>query len=172
LKWPPGRGQNSGGTKASARNPIASFGLTIIGTLILSFLIGIPTLFILPQPELVYFYLPFALFAVGMVAGRTTFLGTLGFIGATVGGFIGIYAFEILFVPPWPTWPGAFQALLTMGFAAACGLGGLASGKLGLRRIERENASAPKMRRCLKCGVKVGISARKCWSCRSSLPRT
>ncbi len=69
-------------------------------------------------------------------------------------------------------WPEGFQVLMTLGFGAACGLGGAASGKLGLKRIERLTERAPKMRRCLKCGAKVGMSARKCWSCRSYLPPT
>src|SRR5881296_1946275 len=119
---------------ASVRNPLAGFGLTILGALGLSFLAGIPILF-LPQRELTYFYFPFALFGVGVFSGRTTFLGSLGFV-------------------------------------AACGLGGAASGKLGLKRIDRLTERAPKMRRCLKCGAKVGMSARKCWSCRSYLPPT
>jgi ribosomal protein L40E len=46
------------------------------------------------------------------------------------------------------------------------------SGKLGLRRIERMSETGLKMRRCLKCGAKVGVAARKCWSCRAYLPPT
>src|SRR6266571_3636299 len=119
----------------SVRNPLAGFGITILGTAALSFLVGIPILF-LPH-DLAYFYFPFALFAVGVFSGRTTFIGSLGFMGALIGG-----------------------------------IGGAASGKLGLKRIERLTDRAPKMRRCLKCGAKVGMSARKCWSCRSFLPPT
>ncbi len=141
----------------------------------LSFLVGVPIL-ILPDPyrELLSFFFPFAFFGVGLFAGRTTFLGTLGFIGATIGGFLGIYAFQTLFLASagWPLWPAGFEVLLDLAFAAACGLGGLATGKLGLRRMERLTDLAPKMRRCAKCGAKVGIAARKCWSCRSYLPPT
>jgi ribosomal protein L40E len=157
---------------ASVRNPLASFAITIFSALGISFFIGVPILF-LPQAELVYFYLPFALFGVGVFAGRGGFLGALGFIGATMGSFIGVYAFQSFFVPlGWPLWPADWAILMDAAFGAACGLGGLASGKLGLRKIEQMTEHAMKMRRCLKCGAKVGIAARKCWSCRAYLPRT
>src|SRR3989441_4985442 len=80
------------------RNPLAGFGLTILGTLGLSFLAGIPILF-LPQRELTYFYFPFALFGVGVFSGRTTFLGSLGFIGGLLGGIAGGWLFQFFFLP-------------------------------------------------------------------------
>ena len=163
---------------ASVRNPLAGFGLTILGTVGLSFLAGIPILF-LPQRELAYFYFPFALFGVSVFSGRTTFLGSLGFMGALLGGIVGVYIFQSLFLPAgWPlstavpTWLSGSQFLMTLSLGAVCGLGGAASGKLGLKRIERLTDRAPKMRRCLKCGANVGMSAQKCWSCRSYLPPT
>jgi ribosomal protein L40E len=157
------------------RHPVAGFVITILGSTGLSFLAALPLLFLTPltQREIVYFYLPFALFAVGMFAGRSGFLGSLGFIGATMGGFIGTYAFQALFIPRgWPLWPADWTILLTLAFGAACGAGGLAMGKLGMRRVEQITQRAPKMRRCLKCGAKVGMAARKCWSCRAYLPPT
>jgi ribosomal protein L40E len=161
----------------SVRNPLAGFAITILGTVALSFLVGIPIL-LLPR-DLVYFYLPFALFAVGVFSGRTTFLGSLGFMGALIGGIVGVYAFQALFLPAgWPlttgvpVWLTGTSVITILLFGSACGLGGAASGKLGLKRIERLTERAPKMRRCLKCGAKVGVSARKCWSCRSFLPPT
>lgn len=157
---------------ATVRNPLAGFGITIFAALPLCFLVGIPFLF-LPQAELVYFYLPFALFGVGMLSGRSGFLGILGFVGGTLGGFVGIYLFQSLFVPQgWPIWPAGLAILLDLAFGAICGAGGLVMGRLGLRRIERISEHAMKMRRCLKCGAKVGIAARKCWSCRAYLPPT
>lgn len=154
----------------SIRNPLAGFGITIFGALALSFLAGIPVLF-LPQRELVYFYLPFALFGVGMFSGRSGFLGSLGFIGATLGGFVGIHAFQLLFVPQgWPMWSADWTILLNFALGLICGTGGLVMGKLGLRRVEKITEHAPKMRRCKRCGAKVGIAARKCWSCRATLP--
>jgi len=164
--------KRSGGTIATVRNPLAGFALTILGSVGLSFLVAVPILF-LPDRGLIYFYLPFALFGAGFLAGRTTFLGSLGFMGGIMGGFLGLYAFQSLFLQKgWPFLPAGWIVLITLGFSAACGLGGLASGKLGLRRITRLSEHAPKMRRCLKCGAKVGIAARKCWSCRSYLPPT
>src|SRR5437899_11071022 len=154
------------------RNPLAGFGLTILGTLGLSFLAGIPILF-LPQRELTYFYFPFALFGVGVSPGGTAVLGALGFIGGLLGGIAGVWLFQFLFLPAgWPMWPASLQVLMTLGFGAACGLGGAASGKLGLKRIERLTVRAPKERRLLKCGGQVRLSARNCGSCRSFLPPT
>ena len=156
----------------SIRNPLAGFGITIFAAMGLTFVLGIPILF-LPQPELVYFYLPFALFGVGMLSGRGGFLGSLGFIGATLGAFVGLYAFQTLFIPHgWPLWPGDWTILMNLGFSALCGCGGLIMGKIGLRRIERLSEHGVKLRRCLRCGVKVGIGAKKCWSCRAYLPPT
>ena len=157
---------------ASIRNPLAGFGITICAALGLSFLVGLPIL-LLPQPELVYFYLPFALFGVGMFAGRGGFLSSVGFVGATLGAFIGIYTFQLVFVPQgWPMWPAEWAALVNVAFGGAAGLGGLVMGKIGLRRIERMTEHGAKMRRCLRCGAKVGLAARKCWSCRAYLPPT
>src|SRR5439155_538739 len=85
------------------------------------------------------------------------FLGTLGFIGATMGAFLGVYAFQSLFVPQgWPLWFSDWTILIDAAFGGCCGIGGLASGKLGLRRTERMSETGLKMRRCLKCGAKVG----------------
>src|SRR5437899_11490747 len=101
------------------RNPLAGFGLTILGTLGLSFLVGIPILF-LPQRELTYFYFPFALFGVGVFSGRTTFLGSLGFIGGLLGGIVGVWLFQFLFLPAGlPVRPRAVQVLEPRGLGSA-----------------------------------------------------
>src|SRR5438046_2469188 len=116
---------------AKVRNPLAGFGITIALALGFSFFMCVPILF-LPQAELVYFYLPFALFGVGAFAGRSGFLGTLGFIGATMGAFLGVYAFQSVFLPQrWPLWFSDWALLLDAASGACCGLGGLASGKVG-----------------------------------------
>src|SRR2546427_11724245 len=102
------------------RNPLAGFGLTILGTLGLSFLAGIPILF-LPQRELTYFYFPFALFGVGVFSGRTTFLGSLGFIGGLLGGIAGGRLFQVLFLPAGrPMWPPGLQVTMAPAFVRAC----------------------------------------------------
>src|SRR5207253_456071 len=130
---------------ATVRNPLAGFAITIFGALAPAFLACIPILF-LPQAELVYFYLPFALFGVGMLSGRSGFLGTLGFVGGTLGGFVGIYVFQTLFVPQgWPIWPAGLAILLDFAFGAVCGAGGLVLGRFGLPRI------APMARPCRPC---------------------
>src|SRR2546426_2524852 len=119
------------------RNPLAGFGLTILGTLGLSFLAGIPILF-LPQRELTYFYFPFALFGVGVFSGRTTFLGSLGFIGGLLRGIAGVWLFQFLFLPArWPLWPPSLQDLITLGVGAACGLRGGPPGKVRLTPVRR-----------------------------------
>src|SRR5256886_17619632 len=97
---------------AAVRNPLAGFAITIFGALALAFLVGIPILF-LPQAELAFFYLPFALFAVGMLSGRSGFLGTLWFVGGTLGGFVGAYVCRTWFVPQgWPLLPPWLALLL------------------------------------------------------------
>lgn len=160
----------------TARNPLAGFVLTILGALVLSFLLSVPILLFISfrAAEITLFYLPFALFGAGMFAGRTSYIGFMGFAGATLGAFVGIYLFHAFFpAVEWPLWPlPGWEILLDIGFALACGLGGLATGRLGLRRLERMTAGGSKMRRCRKCGATVGLSARKCWSCKAYLPPT
>src|SRR3972149_2562471 len=112
---------DSGGTMASVRNPLAGFGITICVSLGLSFLAGLPVV-LLPQREIVYFYLPFALFGVWLFAGRGGVPGLVGFVGATLGAFIGTYAVQLLFVPQgWPMWPADWTVLMTLAFGAARG---------------------------------------------------
>src|SRR5207247_7045819 len=68
---------------------------------------------------LLLFYLPFALFGAGVLAGRTTFLGSIGFIGGSIGGFIGVYIFQVFLVPGgWPLWPLDWETLPTLAFGA------------------------------------------------------
>src|SRR5712664_1076568 len=121
----------------SVRNPLAGFGITILGTVALSFLVGIPILF-LPR-DLAYFYFPFALFAVGVFSGRTTFIGSLGFMGALIGGIVRVYACQAVCLPAGgpltggvPVWRTGVSCITGLVFGAACCLGGAASGKRGL----------------------------------------
>src|SRR5439155_22161695 len=121
---------------SKVRNPLAGFGITIGSALGFSFFICVPILF-LPQAELVYFYLPFALFGVGAFSGRSGFLGTLGFIGATMGAFLGVYAFQSLFVPQgWPLWFSDWTIPTAAAFGRWSGIGGFSSGKPGLWHVE------------------------------------
>lgn len=151
--------------KAGVRNPIAGLGVAVLASAVLTFFVMIP-IFFLPAFELKLFYLGLALFGVGMLAGRSAFLGSLGFIGTLIGGLVGAYFFQMFF------WPTTWGLLLTLALGAACGLGGLVSGKFGKKRAIRLADNAPKTRRCQRCGSRVGAVAKRCWSCRAYLPPT
>lgn len=144
------------------RNPLASLAVTMLSALSLTILVAIPVLFI-PYFELQLFYIALAIFFVGMFAGRSSLLGSLGFAGSMVGGSAAILLVQFLF------WPTGWELLLALGLGALCALGGMATGKLGLRRVERMVESMPRLRRCPRCGARVGLTARKCWSCKGYL---
>ncbi len=145
------------------RNPISGFAITIAIAAILTVLVAIPTLFI-PFQDLRAIILAFIVFGVGAVAGRSSLLGFMGFTGAFVGAFVGSLIFQYIL------WTNGWELLLALAFGATCGLGGLVTGKLGIRRVERAVRHMPESRRCVRCGARVGLSARKCWSCRAYLP--
>lgn len=145
------------------RNPLAGFALASVIAALLSGVAGYLSMFI-PYTEFRLFALGFGLFAIGAVASRRTFLGSVGFIGAYLGAFFGVFVAEVLFWPnPWTEW-------LALALGLAAGLGGFVSGKIGVIRLDRLQRVAPVQRRCRRCGERVGTSARKCWSCKASLP--
>ncbi len=145
------------------RNPLAGFGLAILVSAILSGIVGYAATYI-PYVEFQLFFLGFTLFAAGVFAGRRTFMGTLGFTGSYLGAFVGLYISELLF------WVNASNLeVMALVFSLAAGLGGLVTGKLGLVRLDRIQHVTPGMRRCRACGARVGVSARKCWSCKAAL---
>ncbi len=145
------------------RNPLAGFALASVVSGVLSVIAGYLSMFI-PYTEFRLFALGFGLFAIGAFASRRVFLGSLGFVGAYLGAFLGFYLAELLW------WPNPWQELLALGIGLAGGVGGLLSGKVGVIRLERMKKLAPAQRRCHNCGERVGLSARKCWSCKASLP--
>jgi len=152
----------------SVRNPLSAFIITIVGALLLSLLVTVLIQLImqifLPIFELQLIVLSFAVVGVGALAGRSSLIGSMGFVGSLVGAFFGTYLFQMFRFPnDWPF-------LLSLLWGALCGVGGLLTGKLGLRRIERALSAMPQQRRCGRCGAKVGITAQKCWSCRAFLP--
>jgi hypothetical protein len=153
---------------ANVRNPIASLLLTMAAASGLAAVVSIPVLLLpligLQYFELHVFYLAFAAFGIGVVSGRASFLGSMGFAGALIGGFAGFFLFQ------WLLWPTGWEFLLSLALGASCGLGGLASGKLGVRRVQRAIQELPELRRCQRCGSRVGLSARRCWSCKAYLP--
>lgn len=145
------------------RNPLAGFALASLVSFVLSGVAGFLSMFI-PTTEFRLFALGFGLFAIGALASRKVFLGSLGFVGAYLGGFLGIYLTELLL------WPNPWQVLLALAIGLAAGIGGFVSGKIGVIRLERMHRFEPAPRRCHNCGERVGMSARKCWSCKASLP--
>jgi len=144
------------------RNPLVGFGLTIAWALGLAAGVTFASTFI-PFIEFRLFFLGFALFGAGALAGRQSYLASLGFFGAYLGSFVGLYVVQTLF------WYNPWILLMTAAMAGACGLGGATTGKLGLRRIERAAMEAPKSRHCPRCGARVGPTARKCWDCKGFL---
>ncbi len=144
------------------RNPLVGFAFTILGALGLSALVTLASTLI-PFLEFRLFFLGFALFGAGAFVGRQSYLASLGFVGGYLGAFVGLYIIQAFFW--WNPWLFAMTAAL----AAACGLGGAMTGKLGVRRLERAAQQAPKTRRCPRCGSRVGPTARKCWDCRAYL---
>ena len=147
---------------ASLRNPLAGFMLAVLEAALLSGVAGFASTFI-PYTEFRLFALGFALFAVGVFAGRKTYLGSLGFVGGYLGAFVGLYVAEQLF------WTNPWMELLALGLAFAAGLGGLATGKLGVIKLDRVAWVQSSVRRCRNCGARVGVSAQKCWSCKAGL---
>jgi hypothetical protein len=147
---------------SATRNPLVGLVLTIGESFAVSVAAGLVAAFI-PFFEFRLFFLGFALFAAGVFAGRETVLGSLGFLGAYLGGFAGLYAALLI------VWPENWTEVLALALALAAGLGGLLSGKLALLRVDRAVVRDQGVRRCVNCGVRVGPSAHKCWSCRATL---
>ena len=154
---------------ATVRNPLSAFVITIIAAFGLCLLMSVVIHFVL-QILLPTFFeveiiaLSFAVVGLGAVAGRFSIIGSMGFVGSLVGGFFAMLTFQTFFFPTDWTFP------LSLFWGALTGVGGLLTGKLGLRRIDRALSAMPQVRRCGRCGAKVGLNAQKCWSCRAFLP--
>lgn len=149
---------------APVRNPLAGFALAILIAVLLSAVAGFASTFV-PYLEFRLFALGLGLCGIGALAGRRTYLGSLGFMGGYLGSFVGFYVAEVLF---WVR-PGVDILLLAMALALAAGLGGWVTGKVGASKLERAEQYAPGVRRCSSCGARVGTSAHKCWSCKATL---
>ncbi|HKZ99227.1 MAG TPA: hypothetical protein VJ326_06530 [Thermoplasmata archaeon] len=154
------------------RNPLASLALTILGAFGGSIVLSIPMLFLgyvgLDYFELELFILAFAAFGSGLLAGRASLLGSMGLVGCLLGGFVGFLLFQMFL---WQTGTG-LDFLLSLALGGLCGLGGFSTGKLAVRRVERAIQDLPKLRKCQRCGTRVGLTARRCWSCKAFLPPT
>ncbi len=148
----------------AVRNPLAGFGITILMAMALAALFVWPVVTFVPAYfEFWAFALGFLLFGTGVLAARSSYLGSLGFLGGFIGGFVGFYIGESLF------WLNTYPFPLALAMALPCGLGGLVSGKLGVLKIERASRVAQGFRRCKRCGARVGAQAEKCWSCKAAL---
>ncbi len=144
------------------RNPLATFMLAILTSLLLSGVVGYASTYI-PFVEFRLFFLGFALFGVGALAGRRSFVGSLGFVGAYLGAFVGLLIAQELF------WYNQWAELIALGLALAAGVGGYTMGRVGIHRLERAQRVTPGLRRCSSCGARVGVDAHKCWSCKATL---
>ena len=114
LRPPPGK-------RMAVRNPLAGFALTILVALALSAVLVGPAI-LLPYVEFRLFYLAFAVFGAGLLAGRYAYLGVLGFVGACLGALVGLYLGEVLF------WWNTYQLALAAILALPCGAGGVVTG--------------------------------------------
>lgn len=149
----------------NVRNPLSGFLLTIMVAALSCVPIVIAAIFI-PYMEFLLFYLGFAMFAAGVLAGRASYMALMGLSGGYIGGFVGLFTMMSLIYP--------IQLLLYFAFLfpLATALGGAVSGSLHGRHLNQVLVAAPKTRRCPRCGAQVGISARRCWDCHASLPAT
>src|SRR3990170_2882346 len=130
------------------RNPLHGLVLTILVSLVITFLGGLGVL-LLPFFEL-----------------RVIVLGFIALGGSFLGGFIGVLFLQFLL------WSTGWEYVLALGLGAIAGLGGLITGKLGPRRARQDLETMLRTVRCARCGARVGLSAVRCWSCRAYLPPT
>jgi hypothetical protein len=122
-----------------------------------------PELGLSPEVSLFWGVAAFAL--AGGVAGRAGTFPWAAFAVTFVGGFIGYAVFFGLALL-------ALNLVFMILHALIAGMSGWASATRhvsGVRmKVHLENEEK---RRCKMCGVRVGIWAKKCWSCRASLAR-
>lgn len=152
-----------GGRVVKVRNPLSGLLLTVLVALGLSVAVVIGAMFV-PYMEFLLFYMGVALFAVGVIAGRTSYLRSAGAMGSYLGGFVGLYVtLNVLYPIPWTVYFALF-------FPLAAALGGAVSASLSARRISQVLVESRKARRCPRCGSRVGPAARRCWDCHAALP--
>ena len=155
---------------AEARNPLSALAVTIAVTTAITFLAGLILIFIpvfeLTIFELRVFILGFIAFGAGIVAGRSSLIGLIGFTGGFLGGFVAAVLLQLFL------WPTGWELILSLALGAIAGGGSLITAKLGFRGLETILGSMRPTRRCPRCNSHVGLNARKCWSCRAALPPT
>lgn len=148
-------------------NPLRALFGTIGRSAAFGVLLALPTLILpflgLPFWELQAYLLSFLFLAAGFLAGRAAIAGFLGASGAWVGGTLSAFLFQSVFWSPGP------NVLLVAAYGGLCALGGAIAGKMDSRRLEIALREQPRNRLCTRCGSRVGLIARKCWSCKSHL---
>ena len=153
----------------AVRNPLTGTLMTLGEASVLGLAVCLPTLF-LPIFELRLLYLGFAFLFAGLVAGRESLAGFLGFAGAFVGASLAAATwFAVLGWLGTPLSLGGWDLLVMIAYGALGGAGGTITGKLGIRRLQRMVDRVPRNRICERCGSRVGLTARKCWSCKATL---
>ena len=150
------------------RNPFTAAFLTLAEAAALAVLLRAPVLAFGPlglPPEVPTFYVVAAFALAGWLAGRSGRFPLAAFPAAFLGGFVGYAAFALLVGAPADLVHAAIHA-------AVAGAGAWASATWRMATFTPESAlENAETRRCRMCGARVGLKARRCWSCRSSLSR-
>ena len=152
----------------AVRNPLVALFMTLFETAIFSPILCVPLLLFPPlglPVELSLLWGIAAFAAAGAIAGRFATFAATAFVMTFIGGFIGYAVFFGLAFAP-------VNLLHTAMYALIAGVGGWASAKRRASVVREEvDLEAADKRRCKVCGVRVGLWAKKCWSCRASLAR-
>jgi len=152
----------------AVRNPLVALFMTLFETAIFAPLLCVPLLlfpfFGLPS-EISLFWAVAAFSVAGGVAGRSGIFALAAFAQTLLGGFLGYVVFFGL----------AFSSanlLFALIHGLVAGVGGWAAANRHVVKFKAEvQLENEEKRRCKGCGVRVGLSAKKCWSCRASLAR-
>jgi len=113
--------------------------------------------------EVTLFYEVAAFAIAGAVAGRSGTFPWAAFPVAFLGGFIGYVVFFSLATPPMVLPYAIVHAAIAGSWAWVAAKAGMEA-PVPARVLESEEK-----RQCRSCGVRVGMWANKCWSCRASL---
>ena len=153
----------------AVRNPLVALFMTLFETAIFAPLLCIPLLlfpqFALPA-EFPLFWGVAAFAIAGGIAGRSGTFASAAFVTTFLGGFIGYAVFFGLAFSP-------LNLLFTVMHGLVAGVAGWASAKRHVATVRAEvKLENDEKRRCKMCGVRVGLWAKKCWSCRASLARS
>jgi len=155
----------------AVRSPFLGLAATFAWTAALTSLLSLPVILFealgLPQ-EVPLFYRIGAFAAAGALAIRLSHAITFGWTAlpiAFLGGFTGYIAFGAIVGP-------AIDLGVAAIHATVAGVGAWAASTFLEPKLTREvRLESEGKRRCRVCGARVGLKARRCWSCRASLNR-